>query len=71
LPWQRLDPEQGLSEQPSLGGEAAFGPGIAVMEQRLQQVEGDPTMLMRNQFRLEEARQLRNSAGRLRESRPW
>lgn len=71
LPWQALDPEQGLSERPTLDGEAAFGPGAAVMEQRLQQVEGDPTQLMRNQFRLEEARRLRENAGQLREARPW
>ncbi|MFW5723974.1 MAG: hypothetical protein ACOCWF_05350, partial [Halochromatium sp.] len=71
LPWQALDPEPGLSERPSLDGEAALGADLAVMEQRLRQVEGDPTRLMRNQFRLEEARRLRESGGRLQEVRPW
>ena len=71
LPWQSLDPEQGLSDRPSLDGEASLGAGAALMEQRLQQVEGDPTRLMRNQFRLEEARRLRESSGQLREARPW
>lgn len=70
-PWQTLDPEKGLSDRPSLDGEAMIGAGSAVMEQRLQQVEGDPTRLMRNQFRLEEARHLRDSGGRLQEPRPW
>ncbi|MCF7979311.1 MAG: hypothetical protein K9L82_15125, partial [Chromatiaceae bacterium] len=71
LPWQALDPEQGISDRPALDGEAALGPGMAVIEQRLQQVEGDPTHLMRNQFRLEEALRLRESGGQLQEARPW
>jgi Ca-activated chloride channel family protein len=44
---------------------------MAIMEQRLQQVEGDPSLLMRNQFMLEEMQLLRASGGPLRESRPW
>ncbi len=48
-----------------------LGPGMAIMEQRLDQVEGDPSMLMRNQFRLEEMRVMRESGGPLQESRPW
>lgn len=71
LPWQTLDPEQGISDQPSLDGEAVLGRGMAIIEQRLQQVEGDPTRLIRNQFRLEEARRLRESGGPLQEARPW
>lgn len=43
---------------------------ILVMEQLLDQVEGDPTQLMRNQFMLEEQRMDQNS-GRLYEPRPW
>ncbi|MGD8207523.1 MAG: hypothetical protein PVH47_05555, partial [Thiohalocapsa sp.] len=70
-PWTELDPELGLSNSPALGGEQAFGPGMAIMEQRLQQVESDPSMLMSRQFRLEEARQLREAGGPLQESRPW
>jgi Ca-activated chloride channel family protein len=44
---------------------------MAIMEQRLQQVEGDPSMLMRNQFRLEEMRAMREAGGPLQETRPW
>ena len=47
------------------------GAGMAVMEQRLQQVEGDPTLLIRNQFRLEEMRQMQGLTGPWRENRPW
>lgn len=44
---------------------------MAIMEQRLQQVEGDPTLLMRNQFMLDEMQYLQQAGGPLRESRPW
>ena len=56
---------------PSLGGDPAFGLGMAIIEQRLEQVEGDPSMLMRNQFRLEESRFKQSVGGPVQESRPW
>jgi hypothetical protein len=34
-------------------------------------VEGDPSDLIRNQFLIEEMRQLRASGGTPRETRPW
>ncbi len=71
LPWSGLDPALGLSDTPALGGEQAMGPGMAIMEQRLEQIEGDPSLLMRNQFIIEEMRQMRESGGQLQESRPW
>jgi Ca-activated chloride channel family protein len=55
----------------ALGGRPVMGPGFAIMEQRLRQAEGDPTLLMRNQFRMGEMELMRQSGGRLRESRPW
>jgi Ca-activated chloride channel family protein len=70
-PWAGLGPEAGLSEAPALGGEQVLGPGMAIMEQRLEQVEGDPSMLLRNQFLLEDMRLMRESGGRVQESRPW
>jgi Ca-activated chloride channel family protein len=70
-PWAGAGPEAELSRAPALGGEMVLGPGMAIMEQRLQQVEGDPSMLMRNQFMLEDMREMREVGGRLQESRPW
>ncbi len=55
----------------ALGGRPVMGPGFAIMEQRLRQAEGDPSLLMRNQFRMGEMELMRQSGGRLRESRPW
>jgi len=45
--------------------------GQALMEQWLDQVEGDPAQLLRQQFRLEEYKYRRNQAGREQETRPW
>jgi Ca-activated chloride channel family protein len=45
--------------------------GQALMEQWLEQIEGDPAQLMQQQFRLEEYRYLRNQGGNARETRPW
>ena len=42
-----------------------------MMEQWLQQIEGDPAYLLRNQFMMEEQRALRQQGGALRETRPW
>jgi Ca-activated chloride channel family protein len=63
--------ESGDEGAPALGGELSFGPGIAVMEQWLDQVEGDPSYLMRNQFMIQEAQQMRSRGGAVQETRPW
>ena len=42
-----------------------------IMEQWLNQIEGDPAQLLRNQFMLEEQRVIHREGGRLHESRPW
>ena len=41
------------------------------MEQWLDQIEGNPAYLLRNQFMLEEQRQMRVQGRPLREPRPW
>jgi Ca-activated chloride channel family protein len=48
-----------------------FSGGQALMEQWLEQIEGDPAQLMQQQFRLEEYKYLRSQGGRDRETRPW
>jgi Ca-activated chloride channel family protein len=53
------------------GTPGARGDSTAVlMEQLLDQVEGNPAYLMRNQFMLEEQR-MSDKGGRLYEPRPW
>jgi Ca-activated chloride channel family protein len=70
-PMSDQEPNAEQAAAAALGGMPVMGPGLAIMEQRLQQVEGDPSLLMRNQFMLEEMQQMRASGGPLRESRPW
>ena len=48
-----------------------FAGGQALMEQWLEQIEGDPAQLMRQEFRLEEYKYLRNHRGQEQETRPW
>jgi Ca-activated chloride channel family protein len=56
----------------ALDGTPALGAGMtAVLEQRLRQVEGDPSLLIRNQYRLEELRSMQESGGPILENRPW
>ena len=66
-----VPPDARPGATPALGGPAAMGPGMAVLEQRLRQVEGDPTLLIGNQFKLEEQRLMQGAGGPVRESRPW
>jgi Ca-activated chloride channel family protein len=42
-----------------------------MMEQWLEQIEGDPTYLLRNQFLIEERRELQRQGRQLLEPRPW
>jgi hypothetical protein len=53
-------------EIPGAGGRST----VIVMEQLLDQVEGNPAYLIRNQFMLEEQRMNQNG-GRAYEPRPW
>jgi hypothetical protein len=47
------------------------GSPMMLMEQLLDQVEGNPAYLMRNQFMLEEQRMMSDQRGQLYEPRPW
>lgn len=53
-----------------MGGEEKAKASLALLEQLLEQAEGAPAYLLRNQFRLEEHRAMRNRGG-LNEPRPW
>jgi hypothetical protein len=72
---QAPDMEAMTEEQMAAFSEQAGmrGPGYTdeVMEQWLERVEGDPGLLMRSQFMLNERRQWEESGGRLSEPRPW
>jgi Ca-activated chloride channel family protein len=54
-----------------MDGSPEISAGMAVMEQRLRQVEGDPSLLIRNQYRLEELRWMQGAGAPLLENRPW
>jgi len=70
-PMSDREPSADQAAAAALGGLPVRGPGMAIMEQRLQQVEGDPSLLMRNQFLIEEMQYMHTSGGPLKESRPW
>jgi len=69
-------PDPAAEEGPEGAGKEAAddaqgrGPGGA-LEQLLEQVEGNPAALLRNQFILEEQRLMGAQGGRLYEPRPW
>lgn len=69
------DPDAETGEQtPAFSDEVGMlgaGYNDEVMEQWLERVEGDPGVLMRSQFMLNERRQWEESGGRLVEPRPW
>jgi Ca-activated chloride channel family protein len=62
--------EQGGEGDPQEPGKGR-GNVSPMMEQWLEQIEGDPAYLLRNQFMMEEQRTLRQRGGGLRETRPW
>jgi Ca-activated chloride channel homolog len=47
------------------------GAGMELMERRLEQIQGDPTLLIRNQYRVDELRQIPGVVGPWQEPRPW
>ncbi len=53
--------------------DAIPGTGISMrmMEQWLEQIEGDPAYLLRNQFLIEERQELDRRGQMLMETRPW
>ncbi|MCG8013338.1 MAG: hypothetical protein JAY64_16795, partial [Candidatus Thiodiazotropha weberae] len=71
---QQDTPQSEEGQDEAEGGEEKSGPQSKLnplMEQWLDQVEGDPTQLMQQQFKLEEYNYLRSRGGRDRETRPW
>ena len=72
MPGSEQDAETREGQMPSLDGLRLMGgPGMAAMDQRLRQIQGDPTLLMRNQFRIEELRATQGPMGAWQETRPW
>ena len=63
--------EQGEMGANAMSGEMSMGPGMGILEHWMEQVEGDPSYLLRNQFMLEEAQYMRSRGGPARETRPW
>jgi hypothetical protein len=59
------------SPYPREGGVPGAMQAITLLEQWLNQIEGDPVHLLRNQFMLEERRALSRQGGQLIETRPW
>jgi Ca-activated chloride channel family protein len=63
------DAQQGGIPDPD--GNQGSSISMAVMDQWLNQIEGDPAILLRNQFQLEEQLELQRNARQLMETRPW
>ncbi|HAJ93066.1 MAG TPA: hypothetical protein DCO71_10715, partial [Gammaproteobacteria bacterium] len=61
-------PEIGLPDEDAIPG---TGISMIMMEQWLEQIEGDSVYLLRNQFMIEERRELERRGRELMEIRPW
>ena len=61
-------PEGGLPDEDAIPG---TGISMTMMEQWLEQIEGDPAYLLRNQFLIRERQELEQHGRVLRETRPW
>ncbi|MBA1332672.1 hypothetical protein QQ73_16835, partial [Candidatus Endoriftia persephone str. Guaymas] len=70
---QLAGPDQDAQQSGTGGaeGQAPLSGGMALMEQWLEQVEGDPALLLKKQFKIEEYDYLRSRGGRDLETRPW
>ena len=66
-----IDKETGQDGIPDPNGSPGSSISITVMDQWLEQIEGDPAHLLRNQFMLEEQRELQRNGRQLMETRPW
>ncbi|MDH5514548.1 MAG: hypothetical protein OEY45_05245, partial [Gammaproteobacteria bacterium] len=76
--FDQMEAGQGLAEQgtqqggvPDKDGIPGTGVSMMVMEQWLEQIEGDPAALLLNQFRIEEQQELQRIGRQLLETRPW
>ena len=61
-------PQPGMPDEDAIPGS---GVSMSVMDQWLEQIEGDPVYLLLNQFRLEEQQEYQRNGRRLMETRPW
>ncbi|MES9869437.1 MAG: hypothetical protein ABW149_07020 [Sedimenticola sp.] len=70
---EQLDPEamEGQGESDPEGTGSGSAETTLLMEQWLEQIEGDPAYLLQNQFRRQEQQLMRQRGGPLREPRPW
>jgi Ca-activated chloride channel family protein len=66
-----VDSEDPATGQPDENAIPGTGISMIMMEQWLDRIEGDPAFLLRNQFLIEEQRQLEQRGGALMENRPW
>ena len=70
-PGEEEDPDAkptGLPDEDAIPG---TGISVIMMDQWLEQIEGDPAYLLRNQFMLEERQELDKRGRELMETRPW
>ena len=58
----------GMPEEDAIPG---TGVSMIMMDQWLEQIEGDPVYLLLNQFRIEEQQELQRNGRQLMETRPW
>jgi len=66
------DPERDGGEAAASGPGEPLGPAeTALFEQWLEQLEGDPRVLLKNQFTLQEQRAEQRQRGPFVENRPW
>ncbi len=63
--------KQGKGEALEQGKGASDASTILIMEQWLDQIQGDPAFLLHNEFMLEESRAKQLKGRPLREPRPW
>jgi hypothetical protein len=61
-------PEDGIPDKDGIPGTSI---SMTVMDQWLEQIEGDPAYLLRNQFKLEEQLEMQRNGRQLMETRPW
>ncbi len=66
-----IDEDAAQAGMPDKDGIPGTGVSMAVMEQWLEQIEGDPAYLLLNQFRIEEQQAMQREGRQLLETRPW
>ena len=62
------NPQDGIPDKDGVPGTSI---SMTVMDQWLEQIEGDPAHLLRNQFRIAEQQEMQRNRRQLMETRPW